>query len=958
MSDQNESRNRRAPNSAVDSIDESHALSELERIGSRVGRQSQRRSQLEDRMRTEGNLLNKLTADARQSPFIKEGPLYEEQVGSLRSSIRGIRSQMNTLDVTGMRRAESEASTFIARQFSNPSLNSQIGSMQRDASVQNRAFSMSGMSYDELSNRRESVFAQIRGIERGALNEVKGAFSRRGEVNPERSAAIGVAFSSTQEKMREIASINAAQQMQRLNENDPTSTMKRIMRMGADANKVLGGGVSISEGGMSRTVAPGAIGSEIVDQSKQLAAALRELNEGISRTDEELAKFRAQAEESASNLEKLKQAQSGGGGGFNGYSVAMGLAGGFNAVGSAVQQISVGQRIGQMQNISGYAGIENQKYSTYQQGRGGDVLSQLMLSQYAGAEGFGRQLKAGTNTALSAYAASGAAQTAAGGMQLAEGIKSYFNPAAQALGTSGSAAQNIVSGAQTTVQGLSTGSTMAADLARGVSANQAALGGVGASLEARRALLQVSASQLQGFRDFSVGMGGAAMGMGRGAQSFLSRTVSQGNMQSMIDAGLSPEQFASGAQFGVNSIGSTFNESQIFASRNLEKAGYGPMEQNLQRISTLAQAGSNNPQAGLGSVLEAAFSKGLDNSKALNLVVEHTANMVKTSSGAAMGIDTTGASAAMLAAGVDPNIANREFAVQRAATAGELARGMSTNTNVSFSGMVNTSRISQTLGMSGEEAIITQGIDPQTLRSLQGKSGEDVSKFFRQKGVDISPNKASNTLESLLDLKGMSMLEAGGAGFAQNVNSGSLLKKIKSGEKLSGSEELQLGKVASLSGFTSADELSRQVGGLFQKPTPNGIGEAARAMQGKGDSEMLKTIDEMRTSGFKQLSEAAMQATKNFNSAADALKALGELSKGLEKIGAGGGEAQFANAGSEAARTFGRSTMTFERAVNKFNQKIDSLVTNSGISAADYGSRYTEDLLKSTQDAMNQKKGN
>jgi hypothetical protein len=178
----------------------------------------------------------------------------------------------------------------------------------------------------------------------------------------------------TQNNIRDLAAINAAQGLQRAQGIDPNSQIKKLAEMGGVANQILSaesiaqeiksGGVNISTGGKMGTVANEDINKEIVNQARNLAQALKELSEGANKTDEELAKLRSTADESASNLEKLQKAEAGGAGGggrgtIMGY---LGAAGGaFNAIGGAAQQVMVNQRMQEVSNIGGFAGLANQQ---------------------------------------------------------------------------------------------------------------------------------------------------------------------------------------------------------------------------------------------------------------------------------------------------------------------------------------------------------------------------------------------------------------------------------------------------------------------------------------------------------------------------------------------------------------------------------------------------------------------
>ena len=106
----------------------------------------------------------------------------------------------------------------------------------------------------------------------------------------------------------------------------------------------------------------------------------------------------------------------------------------------------------------------------------------------------------------------------------------------------------------------------------------------------------------------------------------------------------------------------------------------------------------------------------------------------------------------------------------------------------------------------------------------------------------------------------------------------------------------------------------------------------------------------MRTQGFKQLSQAALEATANFKTAADALKALGQLAKSVEDIGDQGGEGKFKTAAADAAGTFGESTMKFKDAVGAFADAVRSMNTRSGIYRSDnLLERYQSESNKSSK---------
>jgi hypothetical protein len=675
MSEQNKS-NRGPQNTSADYIDESSFLTELERIGSRSQNKTLEQKELNRKIAEDKRLYSKLIEEGRRDPSIKGSPLYQDQSTALRDSIRGIRSKMNSIDESHISRAESESSTLISRQYSSSSINSQVSSAQKNLSTQHKAISMYGLQHDELEARRSDIMASIRQSERRALNEVKGMFipSKNGiTFNSDKRDAITAHIDSNKSRIQEIAAINAAQHFQKISGVDPRSQMERIFAGKGKAEDILrssdiskemsSGGISIK--GRDGKLSEKDFQSELVNQANSLKSAFESLTKAIEAGDSNLQTYNDQIKDASENIEKIEKAAAGGGGRMSGSQIANAFAGGFGAIGMAAQQIMISQRLGQVNNATGFANLANEQYDMYRKARGGDIMSQMMLGQFDDAGMFAKELKGATNIAQTAQLAGSAAQATAGGLQMTEGGAQKLNPLAYATGASTQNTQAMVTGAQNLAQGLAGTAITATDIARDVTSGQVQLDAINSQMRARQALSYVGATQMQGLRDFYTGLDVAGQSMGGRAGGMLNVAMSEGNMAAMTNARMSPEQFAQMSQLGSESMGSMFGFDQVYAARNMERGGFGSMQSNMQRMSTLASAGSNNPREGMESVLAAAMTKGLDSSKALDAMVQNTAAMVSVSSGAAVGIDTTGAVSSMLANSMNPNMANKEFALQQ-----------------------------------------------------------------------------------------------------------------------------------------------------------------------------------------------------------------------------------------------------------------------------------------------------
>jgi hypothetical protein len=954
-------KSNKGPINSLDDI----GFSEIERIGRRAGRHTA--EDIAQRIR-----ISQASSRIQQYQAALESGPSEDIARLLGRELAHERKMMNTLEPRIEMRAEKHrqrvidlTQSAIGRAFDPSSVNGQSTEIARSGLGQRMALGMMRSSYEDLESRRAGVTNQISGLGKRAEALSEELYNERGQQDPAKVAELQNIYRQRNRLVNYAGGIEAAQRQMRSMGLDPQSRIESLFSAGERAQRA----VSAQE--ISRQLASGSgefggkslqdLRQQEVTLSQQLIQQLDRLKDSAGKSAEEINKMRESAEKTAEQLEKTQEAisQTGGGNMRGGtYGALNLLAGGFGAIGQAFQQIGVSQRIGERANIAGYAGIENQKYATYKAAAAGDVASQLMLSQFAAAETFGRDIKSAAQVSLTAYAAGSATQIAAGGVRAYEAALQKANPAAYATGTSTQNSIALMQGAQDVIQGAASTAIIGADIARGVTPNQSAIAAIQADLQARRAIMAVSAEQLQGFRDFGVGMGAAAIGMGRAGGAFVNQAVSNTTLNQMVSSRISPEQMAQMATFGAQQIGSTFGMSQIFAARGLERSGFGTIQENMQRMAALAGAGANNPEKGLGSVLEAAFSKSLDGSKALNMVVENTAAMVESSSARQFGIDTTSAAAQILVSGVNEKDPNKEFAIKQAMTAEQRLRQIGTNTGVDFSGMSAVARISRATGLSGVESIIAQSIDDQTLVSLKKGGRKEAFDYFSKMGINVQQQNVGTLIENLMKARTATLFEAGGSGLAVGLDVNYLTQKRQQNaryEDLDPKQKQLLAQTAQLARIAGGgEELYRRAGAFYETGPNKLIKETAeKAIKGELGTDQQKMLDEMRTQGFKQLSQAALEATKGFNSATDALKALGNLAKEVEKIGDVGGEGKFKTAAADAAGTFGKSTMQFEKSVENFSRAVSQMMTRSGISSADSGQAFIDDLIKRESKKIN-----
>jgi hypothetical protein len=875
-------------------------------------------------------------------------------------------SRISTREVLQGERTYHQLGSHFSRHFSPSSVNGEVADIARSTFGQGLGLRMMGQSPEELEQKRMSSGARLNELYQRAMN-IRGSLQAE---DPNAKAELQQILTKAQREVKLQAGIEAAERKQRSLGLDIESRETRLFKMGTKASSMLETHrieQDISSGKIKtddKTLSD--LKQQEINLIKQYLAELDKLKNASSDTAKEI---RESAESIAKNLEitgeKIGQIESARGGqdGTRDTANKLNLLGsGFGAIGGAAQALLVNQRIAQTQNIAGFAQFENLKYQTYKNANAGDVMSQLLLSGFKADEAFGTELRAGQVGANTANLTGSLLQTASGAVRVAEAA-AQKNPVTQSasmlLGTASTSSQNLQFGTMDVVSGAASSAVQAGDMLRRISTGQSYLSGAHASLEARKAILAIPAEQLQGLRDFGVNMGTAAMSMGSGAgASFLQRSFSKPNMvqlsglERMANARISPEQMAQMAAFGAQEIGSTFNEGQIYSARGLERSGFGSMQENMQRMARLSGAGSNNPENSLKSVLEAAFSKSLEGSKVLNQMVEYTGAMADQSVGKQMGLDVTAAAAQILSAGVDPNAKNKEAALSVAATTAQKMQQISTDTGVNYSAMAATARISKMTGLSGVESIIAQKMKDEDLITLKKSTPNQASKILFEQGIDVETaikgqqyagikgreERIKKLVQNLVTGRLITNLQMGGSGVGLGLDAEALAEKRISGQAFTRQEDLLFKRAARLAEVGIGDQALRAATAVISdEPNSATKQKAGKALSGEAGDELMKTLDDMRTQGFKQLSAAALEATAGFKNATEALKALGLLAKESENAVDKGAEGKFKDAGAKSAGDFGNSTVVFKDSVSVFKETVDKLIATAGMNKEDKG---------------------
>lgn len=93
---------------------------------------------------------------------------------------------------------------------------------------------------------------------------------------------------------------------------------------------------------------------------------------------------------------------------------------------------------------------------------------------------------------------------------------------------------------------------------------------------------------------------------------------------------------------------------------------------------------------------------------------------------------------------------------------------------------------------------------------------------------------------------------------------------------------------------------------------------------------MKKQMDNLRTSGFKQLTEAAQLASTQLKDFGGAMKVFTDLQNKFEKGGVAN-EKEFSGAGAKMAESFSTSTGMFQTSVGTFDAAVTKLAAKVGL---------------------------
>jgi len=940
-----------APNTVGDRYNQVGAAANLDEIYARTRRMSEVNTVAGERLRQEGRGVRTQLRNLKEAhsilttPGIPRTPEIAAGLAQNRDEYAAALSERSSISQRFYE--EKQVAIHRAGQSFQSQINQFTGSRQQASRI-NEAYS-STSSLDAAARQMNSTGYS------GFESMVQGGTGRAREVAAQlREAAVNGA---PEAKIRELGGqLSGAEsqigigrrgmQLTRQAGQDPQSQFNRINDVSARAADRLGGEA------LKEKAAAGELPSlkELNEQIKEAAQELGALKESFAEGKKPLDDFNKEAGAVADKLTKLEaqeKAVQGAGGGRGPYDEMRGNMGVARAGIDALRATTINQPIQALNVKAQMAQAQNEQFHTIDAALHGDMSALGMLGSgaFGNAAGFARQQQLSQKILQTGEA--GADILDAGAEAGLIGAKGF------SLGNLGG---GTVEGAGRAAQALAHGAINAgvrvSDVAQGVTAGETSVQAYQAAMNAQRTIMEVPSELRQSYFDYGKNVTAATRSAGGGREKMMGDLMDMkpgGFMSNMADMGVDPNRAAGMIAQGSAEQGSAFSTKQIGTARNLERGGYGNMEESMRRMSTLANTGgANNANDSMGKIMEEAVSKGMDSSKAISLMTDGISHLAQSGGTAASGVDGTAGITQLLGRALGQadgrSDVNRSTAAVGAINTATEALG---DTSVSYTNMVRNTRFRQ-MGMGGIEAGAAMKLSAPELAVLQ-KGGKAAEQLATERGLSTffdANGKYDKRQANKVAAEQGKFLEQGGAsglGMIQTPEdaAASHAAKIKfaKGETLTAAERKALmhgNAIANVAmGAKAANELGNVEMSLEGIGTSTSAGSKARAAGiGKNVAGEAGAGENIQAIGTRQDAAKIRAGGKDMDSLGKVSEVLGAISKAMTpemmaKLASAAGEASGnMKIGAENMGTLNAATGKLSTSFDSLKGNIDKLNTS------------------------------
>jgi hypothetical protein len=650
--------------------------------------------------------------------------------------------RISSYEETRRGRITSQAVNAIGREFADPSINSYVSRNLNQLSNQGAGLvGASNMSWSALKERQSEIRARMGNIRGNIMNAAENLYDEQGNVNQGSIKTMAKQKVFFKVLANELVGTAAGLDQAKREGKDPQSRFSELTKAQANASGVLG--TNALEEQMKNKTGLGALSPKDLKQketeaSMKLIKAMDDLRGSFGKGEKVIEEFTDKAEKAAKELEEVQEAQGMSGKGGGKYDMIRTIGGtiqeALNMAASGYQNVAINQPMQMAYNIQGTANIENEKYNMWHAALNGDMTARMSLGGWETADAFGQQqFDRQKNVHIARIAASGIGgglglgQAVLGGAKLATGVGEAVQNAAEET------AQGVLaatSGAVSVVE-------QSTNWARHIDQTRTRIDATHAVMGAVKAVNYIPGQQLQKIRDYTVGQYDAAREMGGAVgEDFLNETTGLDYLQKLADEGIGLKEMNGLSRQGAREMGSMFDSSQVIDAAALENKGHGSAAENMQRMALLGASGTASPGQSLSKIIEEGMQRGLNSSKAIDLIVENTARMTEANVKLG-GADSTEFLTKTILNAVDRNNPNDKLATQIAFQAYQTGEAARSNIAASYSGMLNTSRVTAALGLENDplSGLMMTQMSTEMLGTHKGDSKEAFAAFLEERGV-------------------------------------------------------------------------------------------------------------------------------------------------------------------------------------------------------------------------------
>lgn len=880
---------------------------------------------------------------------------WAKMLSDSNKSLRSLQPRMALYKESTRERLNEQAVNIVSRDYSERAINSYITANSNNLSAQVAGANKAWQGYSNLAEQRENIMNKMQGLRQDSMQAASSYITNHG-VSKDASSTIKDNAGQMKELAQQLIPITLAMQQLKQQGLDPQGRQRHLINVGDKASSLLNSNRLENEMASKQGLGalnPAELKKKEAEAAEKLIKALEELRNSAGKTKDELEDLNKNAEQAAKEFEEVSEARGMPGSGDK-YAkekiVAGTVAEALAVITSAFQNVMINQPMQMVSNVASAANLENEKYGMWHDAAAGDMTARMTLGAWQTGHEFGNQ-QADRKDFVH------------GGRVISHGIAGVLGVAQIGTAVAGTAGtvignnviENAAQGAKSAISGAAGVVEEGAAWNRQIEKTQLRVDGTRAVVNAAKAVNHISGQQMQQYRTYVMGLNEAAGQMGGAVgENFLNEAGSTQFLERMEKVGIGVKEMGALSAQGANAMGSMFNKEQVFQSARLETLGFGDANQNMRRMGILGAAGTQDPGQNLAKLIEEAMQRGLNSSKAIDMIVENTARMTEETAMAGGGADPTEFLTKSILSALDKTNPNKELAGQIAYQTYQSNEGARHNIATSFPGIINVDRNMKDMGLGTDRmsaALLTQ-IPTAMLNAYKGKSESELKEFFEGRGIqtknmDQSLFKDGKVIDILNKNASVAELaQQTGVGYATGSPGALLEEMLKNKDNKEVTSAFLTGKNLNVLSEEQRKLRMGVAGGLALngKNVNATLSNAFVLAGGTIDGETQKTLAEMdaesenstrgaatreKRLGNRAQTGQAVQGGKHLEAdagGAQGIKTLAETGrKAFEKAGRDA-EKVWSDAASKTAENFGQSAVLLNKATDKLDEAADKLL--------------------------------